>query len=35
MKTESELQQGVEQSRDTFNQSDGGGGGEYAVSSIS
>jgi hypothetical protein len=33
MKTESELQQGVEQSRDTVNQSDE--GGKYAVSSIS
>jgi hypothetical protein len=33
METERELQQGVEQSRDTVNQSDE--GGKYAVSSIS
>jgi hypothetical protein len=33
MKTERELQQGVEQSRDTVNQSDE--GRKYAVSSIS
>ncbi len=33
MKTEWEVQQGVEQSRDTVNQSDE--GGKYAVSSIS